>query len=107
MTKTLSVTILAGESLSGAAALTGSGALAMVLTPSNWTGACLGFQLSDDNVAFFDLFDQGGEVLLPAPAGAAIPVDPALSAPYLRLRAGSRDNPSTQAADCVFTFAVV
>jgi len=103
------VTIPAGQTLSGSVDLT-SGSLAMVVGPSDWSPANISFQVSSDNTIWADLFDLAGvEVIKPIRVNSAVILDPTLSQAvnYLRVRSGPRDNPIPQAADRVLTLVIV
>ena len=114
------VTIAAGDALSGAADLTG-GAVYYVIGPSDWTAdpnnplnvgqqVFVSFQVSYDNISYFDLFDSNGyEVTRIIAPGAAVAIDAALTAAamYLKIRAGSRTNLVTQEADRTFTLMML
>lgn len=81
-----------GASLSAAAA-TGGAALVGILFPAAWTAAAVSFQVSFDGTTFYDLFNQTGEVAIPAAQVAVsrvVMVNPLdfLGAPYLKLRSG-------------------
>lgn len=103
------VTIKAGEWLSTSANLT-NGALAMVFAPTTWTPANISFQVSPDNINWFDLFDtNGAELVKPISAGVAVNVETDLTqaALYLRLRSGPRLAPVPQEQDATFVLVCV
>lgn len=106
----VTVTILAGQSVSNAADLT-TGSLAMMFTPPDWdAGAHLTFQVSEDNVTYRDLFDRdGNEIVRAMGINRAVNIDTALTnaALWLKLRSGLRDAPIAQSADRVFVLALV
>ena len=110
----ISVTIAAGQSLSTSGDLTSSN-LEMVLIPQPLDSGSQGtlnlsFQVSGDNVTFFDVIDDNGrEVLRPVFGGSAIdvPGDVTTGALYVKIRAGSRNMPVPQTADRVFTLVTV
>jgi hypothetical protein len=105
----LTITIPAGQSLSAAGDLT-AGALALLIGPPDWTAANISFQVSLDNVTFVDLFDGSGEEVLrtvPANSGTLMATNLTQAAMYIKIRSGSRDAPVLQAADRVFTVALV
>ena len=97
------ITIAAGESLSTTLDLT-SGALSLLISPPQWTPANISLQVSDDNVTFSDLYEDGVEVLRPmGPARASIvPLSLTQAACYLKIRSGPAANPVPQEADRVF-----
>jgi hypothetical protein len=71
------------------------------------------FQVSSDNVTFMDLFDQHGqEVYAVVNPNTVVMIQQAqfLGTPkidtYIKVRAGSRDNPVNQSAARVFTFVM-
>jgi hypothetical protein len=107
------VTVSAGQALSASGNLTAN-VLEAILLPSDLDGDDSGrinisFQISDDNVTFFDLFDyQGREMLRSAVAGCALDVDASVTQAvmYIKIRFGSRDWPITQAADRVIKLIV-
>ena len=110
----LTVTITAGQSLSTSADLTSSN-LEMVLDPptldADGRGALnISFQISGDNVQFFDVInDDGSVVLRPVFGGCAIdvPGDVTTGALYVKIRSGSRNLPVLQTANRVFTLVTV
>jgi len=102
-------TILAGGTLSGSVDLT-QGSVAFVIGPSDWTDAEVSFQVSYDNISFWDLFDNKGyEVTRPVIPGVAVALSPELTqaARYLKVRSGSRTKFEAQEADRVFTLVLV
>ena len=100
------VTIAAGTSLSPSLDLT-TGAVVMLIGPANWGYIRnITFQVSIDNVAFYDLFDNTGfEVVRPVVPQAAVELVSSLtqSAMYLKIRSGRRDDPLAVDADSTFT----
>jgi len=100
------ITILAGESLSDSVDAS-QGTASYVLMPDAWDGANLTFQISFDNLTFWDLFDQyGNEVTFACRAGTAVRVQPGLqSIGYFKVRSGTRDEPIVQSEDRNFTVA--
>src|SRR5262245_43121426 len=103
---TQTVTITAGQSLSNSTNL-GIGTVIALLTPPAWNDAKLSFQLSPDNVAFYELVDAKTadlDMMRCAP-GTWVPITevqfPKNS--YLKIRSGSLSTPVVQSADRVFT----
>ena len=96
----VTVTIPAGQSLSSSANLTNN-KVAGILFPSQWTPANMSLQVSDDNVTFYDAYDnQGVEILRAVGPLRAVGLDPSLTetALYARLRSGPSINPVPQEA---------
>lgn len=80
--------------------------VALIGAPSNWTSANISFQISDDNITWFDLVDDdGSEIRRTFKAGCAIVLDPALAQAvnYLKIRSGSRDGAVPQQTDAIIT----
>jgi hypothetical protein len=105
---TATATILAGQWLSTSVDLT-AGNMVMLITPDDWTAANIGFQFSEDNINFRDLYDDSGHMILkPIGPQRAINVDPTFTAGalYVKFVSGSRLNPVLQAADRVFTIII-
>ena len=102
------VVIAAGQSLSAALDCT-LGNLAMIAVPIDWVGAAVSFQVSADNITYFDLFEKPvpEEVTLQVIPGGAVLFDPDLSASvmWLKIRSGTRSKPYAQSA--ARTIAVV
>ena len=105
--------IPAGQALSNAVDCGGHQILRIVC-PDQWTAACLTFQLSPDNVKFYDLFSiqaiTGGfnpyEAVVPSvPTGATLAMPPATGSRlfWLRFRSGLRSMPVPQEADRMFS----
>ena len=106
---TITITISAGQSLSNPADLT-TGSIALIITPPDWNPANVSFQISEDNVTFYDLFDSNGaEIIRAIRPNTAIAFDLSLTqaAPYFKMRSGHRDIPIAQAADRVFTLILI
>jgi len=104
----IQVTIPAGQYLSNAADLS-TGNMVMLFTPLNWTPANLGFQVSEDNVLWRDLFDADGHRILKAIGpNRAVNVDPSFTsgALWVRLVSGPLQNPVLQEQDAVFTMVI-
>jgi hypothetical protein len=91
------VTIAAGESLSNALDCT-KASVVSVLMPANWTPAVLSFQMSTDNVNFYDVYDATGiQVVRQIGAGTGVPVLPwSDTANYIKVRSGTRSAPVPQ-----------
>jgi hypothetical protein len=110
----IQVTIAAGQSLSSVADLT-SVNLAVIEVPMQVDGGPsnrlnLSFQISDDNITYYDLLDQSSaEVLRTVMPSCGILIDPALTqaAIYLKIRAGSRTQPVMQSADRLFRLVCI
>ncbi|CAB4126748.1 hypothetical protein UFOVP78_14 [uncultured Caudovirales phage] len=77
-----------------------------IIAPAAWTAAALTFQVSADNVAFYDLYDTAGaEVSIVVTAGKylALPAAALSGLDYIKLRSGTAGAPVNQAADRAFT----
>jgi hypothetical protein len=102
-------TIAAGTSLSPSIDLT-AGSVVMVIGPPNWGYIRnITFQVSIDNVAFYDLFDNTGfEVVRPIVPQAAVELSSSLTqnALYAKIRSGRRDDPLNVDADSIFTLVL-
>ncbi|MGY3445631.1 hypothetical protein [Bradyrhizobium sp. USDA 4473] len=100
-------TIAGGECLSSAAVIPrGMRAIAAALPPE-WDASDISFQISFDNVTFYEATSASettiGPEILPG-AGRAnfaffLPVWSLLRAPYLKIRSGSAANPTPQVAE--------
>jgi hypothetical protein len=101
-------TIPAGQSLSEGVDCTGSSIIRIVMPPA-WTSAPLTFQLSPDNVTFYDLFHIQAttgsfvpfEVVVPNVLPGAIYVMPpgaGFMIAFIRFRSGTKGLPVVQAA---------
>lgn len=91
-------TILAGGSLSDTLALS-SYFIVGVVTPTDWTPAVATVQVSPDGVRFYDLYDPTGhEFNFNVSPNALITIHPylMLTATYLKIRSGTRDDPIPQ-----------
>jgi hypothetical protein len=100
-------TIPAGQSISGGVDCT-EGYLARIQMPPVWTPANISFQISDDNINYFDLIDHsnGLEAQVAVIPGTARMFQSDLWARgigWWKIRSGSRDGPIVQTADRVFT----
>ena len=93
------ITIAAGQSLSGAADL-GEGELVRFYMPSLWTPANLSFQLSPDNLEFGDVFDAyGRETIINIVPGVAVVIALQWRAlAWIKFRSGTRNAPVIQTA---------
>jgi len=103
-------TITAGQSLSGSIDCR-SGAPMLLFLPTQWTSARISYQLSPDNVNFFDLYDRTAkEIAVNVRAGTAVRLNPewtesALGC-YLKIRSGSSDMATVQTANRTFTLLI-
>jgi hypothetical protein len=105
---TTTVTIAAGTAVSTAADLS-AGNVTMLLMPSDWTPANLGFLISEDNVTYRDLHDANGmEIQKATGPNRAINVDTSFTsgALWVKVRSGSLNNPILQAADRVIVLVI-
>jgi len=104
--QTTTVTILDGQSLSGAADLRALGAPVAIITDAAWDTNAVTFQLSVDGVLYTDLRSGATEVGQPAVVASAItalnPFD-FLAARYIKVRSGTSAAPVVQAGDTVVT----
>jgi hypothetical protein len=78
--------------------------------PPNWSAANASFQMSDDNVTFYNLVDsQGQEFLLPVTAGTALSVDESVTQGtlWIKVRSGSSGNPVPQESDCTIKLVCI
>jgi hypothetical protein len=99
------LTIPAGQSLSGAIDLSGV-QLYFIFMPDDWTPANISIQASYDGSKFFNAINfHGGEIMIGCRPGTCIslPPDATLGAVYLRLRSGTSEDPIPQEASRVFT----
>jgi hypothetical protein len=91
--------IASGGSLSGGVDL-GEETLVGIIMPSAWTAADITFQVSNDNVTFYNLYDKDAEVTLTSPdASLAVAIDPVNLYPwqYVKVRSGTAATPVNQA----------
>jgi hypothetical protein len=103
-------TIPAGESLSGIVDCsetgTGAGVLVAIIMPEAWNSSGgITFQISPDNIDFHELHRMTGEeVTIAATTGGIVLVDAdvARSVRFLRLRAGSKQQPVAQDEERLF-----
>jgi hypothetical protein len=94
------VTIAAAGSLS-TALNTGASGIAAIMVPAGWSPvANLSFQISADDISFFDVFDDtGNEIMITAKPGTAVIVDNTTwmqAVSWIKFRSGSRDTPVPQ-----------
>jgi hypothetical protein len=80
-TSSTTVTIANGETISGAATLTGE-TLVAVRTPAALTGTALTFQVSDDGATYVPLYDDSAAYSVAAGASRGIPVKYELFMPW-------------------------
>ena len=103
-------TILAGQSLSGPLDCR-SGAPLLLFIPAQWTSARISYQLSQDGVTYYDLYDRSAkEIAVNVRAGTVVRLNPewtevALGC-WLKIRSGSSDGPTIQTANRTFTLLV-
>lgn len=100
------VTIADGESLSGAADLTGRGTPVAVITDADWDTNAMTFQGSVDGVLYSDLRVAGVEVSIAGVVASSLePLDPQqmLACQHLRVRSGTSVAPVNQVGDTVVT----
>ena len=98
-------TIAAGASLSGVVSLT-EHTLHGIAIPAVWTTANLTFQVSLDGTTFFELYDDAGnEIVVTAPAGAYLALDPTRWRPIncLKIRSGTSGIPVNQTVAAAIT----
>lgn len=96
----VAVAIMAGESLSDSVDVS-VGSAAYVLMPGDWDGANLTFQVSFDDVTYWDVFDEvGNEIMYACRAGTAVRIKGGLqSVGYFKIRSGTSDAPVVQSED--------
>jgi hypothetical protein len=108
---TTSVTIPAGQSLSGEVDVSAAGKMLRIITPDAWTPANLSFQVADVQAGpYKDSCDHAGNPLLVAcPPASAIVLGGilTLSEGWLKLRSGSASHPVVQGADRTFSISVL
>jgi hypothetical protein len=108
-TASLTITIPSGSSLSPAVFIADGSKLERIVTPSDWSIADLTFQVSNDNVNFFDLFDQEGrEVTAQITPGTTVVLDlkNQFTSTAIKLRSGNRQHPVKQPADRNFVLSI-
>lgn len=100
------VTILAGQSLSGAVDLSTQCLIGLSM-PSTWsTAAVITFAGSVDGVTFNPIYYQGGEFIISeAAASRQITIDPTALLPwrYVKIRSGTASAPVNRSQDNVIT----
>lgn len=104
-------TIKAGQSVSAAVACT-NGVVTRIWMPiSGWDGGLVTFQLSYDNVTYYDLFDSDNrEMSYNMTVGALVytkPTFPVASTMWIKVRSGTRAAPKIQTADRNFKIDIV
>lgn len=105
----LTATIPAGQSLSAAVDV-GLGDLVRFYMPPAWSPANLTFQMSPDNVAYSDLFNQdsGGEFMIGVRPNVVIVTGVQWRAlAWMKIRSGTSGRPVIQAQDRVFKLVVL
>jgi len=105
-TSSLTATITSGTSLS-AGVFVGDKVPTALVMPAAWTAADITFQVSDDNVTWYDLLQasNGLEVKVTSPAAAQwLQLDPSdfVSVTYLKIRSGVTALAVNQGADRTF-----
>lgn len=106
----VSGTILAGQSLSAPIDCR-SGTPLLLFIPVQWTSARISYLLSQDGVTFFNLYDRNAkEIAVNVQAGTVVRLNPewtdeALGC-WLKIRSGSADMATVQAADRTFTLLI-
>lgn len=87
----ITTTITAGASLSSAIDL-GGGVLAGIIIPSTWTTASLTFQVSNDGVNYYNLYDEYGSEVTATPAAGTfmrLSAGDYFGVPQIKLRSGT------------------
>lgn len=82
----------------------------MIIAPDDWSPANISFLTSADNVNFYDIVDRAGrEIMLTVIPGAAMMVDPEVTAStmYVKIRSGSMSRPRPQEADRTFQLVLL
>ena len=106
----LSGTILAGQSLSAPIDCR-NGTPLLLFIPTQWTPARISYLFSQDGVTFYSLYDRSAkEIAVNVRAGTVVRLNPewtesALGC-WLKIRSGSADMATVQAADRTFTLLV-
>jgi len=97
--------IRAGQSLSSAVDCTG-GTIVRINMPLDWLVADLTFQVSADNVAYWDVFERDGTEFkfhqIAAKAAVLVSSIFSQSVGWVKFRSGTRDRPIIQPADRQF-----
>jgi hypothetical protein len=100
-------TILAGQSLSAPLDCR-TGTPQLLFIPMQWTPARISYQLSQDGVTFYNLYDRlAKEIAVNVRAGTVVRLNPewtddALGC-WMKIRSGSADMATVQTADRTFT----
>lgn len=106
-TKTTTVTIGAGASLSGATEdMLSLGELVAVITASTWDTAAVTFQASVDGTNFFNVYNEGTEYSLTGVVASAynrVSINVFLGARYLKVRSGTAGSATNQADATIVT----
>lgn len=105
------VTIKAGQSLS-APVVCPAGVVTRIWMPiSGWDGGLVSFQLSYDNITYYDLFNSDNkEMTYNMTVGAVVytkPTFPVASSMWIKVRSGSKSSPRIQTADRNFKIDIV
>ena len=103
--QTQTATIAQGDSLSDAVDCS-FGTPRMLVTPSDWNySGGISFQASPDGLTFYDVFGSDGkETTMPMTQNAGYALSGNLSwAAFIKIRAGTRQDPVEQDADRQFT----
>jgi hypothetical protein len=106
MTKTQTVTIGAGASLSGASTKWPGYKLIGLMTASTWDAAKITFQGSVDGTTYANLYDKTAEYEIAAVTGAAcVALDVTAFMPwdYIKVRSGTAAAPTNQVDATVVT----
>lgn len=105
-------TIAAGESLSEGVDCS-AGTIVRITVPQEYDDGnmpnAMSFQVSSDGNGYNDLFDDAGkEITITARANSAIVIDLAWArtVAWIKLRSGTRDQPTKQKVDCKLAIAV-
>jgi len=105
-TQTITTTIAAGQPLSDAIDCTLGNAAVAITFPADWTSSGgITFQMSVDNVDYFDVYKSDGKDLIMAvKPGGCIIVDPVVARAmrYVKIRSGTPQKPISQPADRTF-----
>jgi hypothetical protein len=103
-------TISAGQSLSNAVACITGTVTRIWMPTSGWDGGLVTFQLSYDNITFYDLFDANSkEMAYNITTGTVVYTKPfsVLSTMWMKVRSGVRTLPKVQSADRIFKIEIV
>ncbi len=104
--RTPTVTIAAGESLSGATYI-GHQMWVALQMPAAWDTAVITFQASSDGVTYGDVFDfEGNEVTLTTAASRYVTIDEAKIGPWIKLRSGTTGSAVNQTLASVITLVM-